>query len=348
WLRDQCKCPKCFSSQYKTRTFSPSLFEKVLVKQEPEVLDNSKLHVVWEDGHNAEHHSEYPLDWIFEHHLDTSSLANRIDKVLWTPKSLKDLPMVDFNDVMNTEQGLKDWVNQIYQYGICFVKNIPYKDTKDTKLLMERISHLRNTHFGEFWQFTSNNAFNDLAYTTEYLDLHTDSAYFTDASGLQMFHLTHFDGKGGESTFMDGFNAAQILKSKFPEYYKVLTQVKLYTDYYEDDQTIAPVAPSPILNLHPDSGELYQIQYNPQHQNIKYHPNNSKLINLFYEAQLEWYKLLSDRENTLTIPLTPGMGVIFDNWRVLHGRLGFTGKRTMCGAYIGRDDFMSKVRVLNK
>ena len=35
---------------------------------------------------------------------------------------------------------------------------------------------------------------------------------------------------------------------------------------------------------------------------------------------------------------------VFDNWRVLHGRSAFSGKRRMCGAYIGRDDYVSRLK----
>jgi trimethyllysine dioxygenase len=40
--------------------------------------------------------------------------------------------------------------------------------------------------------------------------------------------------------------------------------------------------------------------------------------------------------------------VAFDNHRVLHGRSSFTGKRRMCGAYIGVDEFRSRLAVLSE
>lgn len=38
---------------------------------------------------------------------------------------------------------------------------------------------------------------------------------------------------------------------------------------------------------------------------------------------------------------------VFDNWRVLHGRSSFNGKRRLCGAYVNRDDFISKYKLTN-
>ena len=37
-----------------------------------------------------------------------------------------------------------------------------------------------------------------------------------------------------------------------------------------------------------------------------------------------------------------------DNHRVMHGRSAFDGKRRMCGAYIGVDDYRSKLTILNE
>jgi trimethyllysine dioxygenase len=33
---------------------------------------------------------------------------------------------------------------------------------------------------------------------------------------------------------------------------------------------------------------------------------------------------------------------VFDNWRVLHGRTAFEGRRRVCGGYIGVDDWRGK------
>ena len=48
----------------------------------------------------------------------------------------------------------------------------------------------------------------------------------------------------------------------------------------------------------------------------------------------------------MTVPLKPGRPVIFDNWRVLHGRKAFEGRRRVCGGYIAMDDFRARGRGL--
>ena len=50
------------------------------------------------------------------------------------------------------------------------------------------------------------------------------------------------------------------------------------------------------------------------------------------------------------LPLHPGTVLVFDNTRTLHGREGFdaTSGRTLLGAYVGADDWHSKLRLLTR
>ena len=73
--------------------------------------------------------------------------------------------------------------------------------------------------------------------------------------------------------------------------------------------------------------------------------------------------ILSKLQNQYWFQLTPGKllsmfldprrsmhlltETVFDNWRVLHGRAAFTGKRRMCGGYINHDDYISRYRQTN-
>jgi trimethyllysine dioxygenase len=66
----------------------------------------------------------------------------------------------------------------------------------------------------------------------------------------------------------------------------------------------------------------------------------------YYYALRAWQTILRDPANILEIALPPGLVVCFDNWRVLHGRNSFIGKRRMCGCYHGADDWHSRLRVL--
>ncbi|KAJ8726847.1 hypothetical protein PYW08_015244 [Mythimna loreyi] len=42
----------------------------------------------------------------------------------------------------------------------------------------------------------------------------------------------------------------------------------------------------------------------------------------------------------------PGTVMIMDNFRVLHGRTGFSGSRVLGGSYVARSDWLDKARAL--
>ncbi len=66
----------------------------------------------------------------------------------------------------------------------------------------------------------------------------------------------------------------------------------------------------------------------------------------FYAAYGALHARVINPANWLKIPLRPGMAMIFDNWRCLHGRMSYTGKRVFYGCYHNREDFESAVRTI--
>jgi len=66
-----------------------------------------------------------------------------------------------------------------------------------------------------------------------------------------------------------------------------------------------------------------------------------------YKAIRSFDKLANNRKMQWRKILQPGEMLIFDNWRVMHGRGEFIGKRKMSGCYINREDFESSCRMHN-
>jgi trimethyllysine dioxygenase len=66
----------------------------------------------------------------------------------------------------------------------------------------------------------------------------------------------------------------------------------------------------------------------------------------FYRALKLFNQLINDPSNEISMRLAPGTALLFDNGRTLHGRRAYQGYRRLCGAYLNREDFDSKLRVL--
>jgi len=68
----------------------------------------------------------------------------------------------------------------------------------------------------------------------------------------------------------------------------------------------------------------------------------------FYRALQVFERLANSARLQWVHPLRPGEVLLFDNWRVLHGRKAYEGARRLCGAYLNREDFESRLRLLRE
>lgn len=341
-----------------------------------------------------QHPSLYPWRWLMRNSYspvlsdpvtassDDTGLKG-IEKVLWGKGIGSAPPTVKFDEVMQSEEGVLKWVTKIAQYGFAFVSGVPPTPT-DTEALIRRIAFIRETHYGGFWDFTSDLAHGDTAYTDLALQAHTDTTYFTDPAGLQMFHLlSHTASKtapakssssnssssssssnstssssnasstatkgptGGESLLVDGFLAAAVLKDVHPEAYETLSRVRIRTHSAGDETTmIRPLLDGgyPILQHDESTGELVLVRYNNDDRSVL--RIDADEVEPFYDALRKWNEILTNPEGEYWVQLKPGTALIFDNYRVLHGRSAFVGNRRLCGAYVNHDDYRSRLAVL--
>ncbi|KAL4871773.1 hypothetical protein BDV12DRAFT_163822 [Aspergillus spectabilis] len=348
WLRDNCQCSKCIHPDTRQRIVDTfSIPWDIKVTNTSRTQDGVELK--WSDGHD----SKYSFTWL---NLQ-SKWKRRKDKPRRTLYKLRPYwtydpkrnghPTVKYSDVMSDDESVLHWLQNIYDWGYCFVKDTPV-DPESTEALLKRIAFVRHTHYGGFWDFTADMTFKDTAYTNESLGAHTDNTYFTDPARLQLFHLlSHSDGEGGKSLLVDGFEAARLLFHENEQHALTLTHAKhTYHASGNPDTCIQPIDQFPTLRTHPFSeAQLYQIRWNNYDRAVKW--------NWQFEDQEAWYKAANHFNEIIHRPelenwtqLEPGTALIFDNWRMLHGRSEFTGKRRMCGGYINNDDFLSRYRLL--
>jgi trimethyllysine dioxygenase len=211
---------------------------------------------------------------------------------------------------------------------------------------LQNISFIRETHYGSFYDFTSDMASKDTAYTNIALEAHTDTTYFSDPAGLQAFHvLSHKDGEGGASLLVDGFKVAADLKAQDEEAYRILSTVNVHAHASGNAGiSIQPYRGFPVLQHDPTTGHLLQVRWNSSDRaGIELPVGETPM---WYEAARKFDALLQKEENEYWEKLEAGTVLIFDNWRVLHGRSAFTGLRRVCGGYVNRDDWISRYKML--
>ncbi|KAE8215598.1 hypothetical protein CF327_g1127 [Tilletia walkeri] len=302
WLRDHCRCPSCYHPTTKQRlldTFSipegirPDAIEatteglqvtwpaKPFLQQSTSSSSSQSNNDADQQPQQHQHISLYPWRWLMNNSYapvlsrTTSPQPQGLgaggehERILWGRGIASAPPTVSYEDVMGSEEGVLKWCNKIAQYGFSFVSGVP-ATPEATQSLIERIAFIRPTHYGGFWDFTSNLAHGDTAYTTLALGAHTDTTYFTDPAGLQLFHLLshgpaegskegapveEVGPQGGESLLVDGFLAANVLREVHPDAYRTLSRVRVRTHSAGDEATLV----RPLL------GEGYPIlQHEPR------------------------------------------------------------------------------------
>ncbi|WP_266143601.1 gamma-butyrobetaine hydroxylase-like domain-containing protein, partial [Escherichia coli] len=127
WLRDNCRCPKCFNSQQMSRVIYWDELD-TSVKPVDVQADDSTLSVKWSDGHS----SQFPLEWLKERSflpedqkrwLDTTY---RLPKVAWNAENYQSiLRRFKFSDVVNSKEHLRGWLEAMAVYGVAIVYDAP-------------------------------------------------------------------------------------------------------------------------------------------------------------------------------------------------------------------------------
>jgi trimethyllysine dioxygenase len=266
-----------------------------------------------------------------------------VELEFWSGDSIRDNPpTVEYDAVMASDDGVKEWLGLIRRFGFSYISGVP-TTPEATEKMMQRIAFIRHTHYGGFYDFTSDLAKGDTAYTQLGIGAHTDTTYFSDPAGLQLFHLlSHTGGEGGASQLVDGFAAAADLLREHPDAYETLSSVRVHAHASGNiDSSISPYITFPTFSHDPQDGHLVQVRWNVTDRGAIDLPLEE--MDRWYDAGRKWTEMLRRRE--YWEQLAPGKPVIFDNWRVLHGRSAFTGKRRICGGYVNRDDWVSRFKI---
>ncbi|SCV70474.1 BQ2448_1868 [Microbotryum intermedium] len=365
WLRDHCRDARSYHPATKQRLVDTPTIPRDLTPQSVEA-NSDGLFVTWPADtypSSQAYTSFFPWTFLLEHSYEPA-LDGRIppkDKVLWTSEIANDPPMVEYDQVMGSEQGVFEWVKRIHRFGFSFVRGIP-PTPEATEALIRRIAFIRDTHYGGFWDFTADLKHGDLAYSNVMLNSHTDTTYFTDTRtksplsrqpcGLQMFHLLSpaTSHKGGHNLLVDGFQAAQTLRETHPEHYEFLSNVLLPShasgtgsDSIPSGVHLTPLVRKPVFNHDPSNGELIQVRWNGDDRGVVGGQGwDGGRMEKWFEALRLWEGVLRSEKSQLWTEMEMGTAVIFDNHRVLHGRSSFVGERRLCGAYVNHDDYRSR------
>ena len=338
WLRERVNGENFVDKSTKQRLFDPTQLQEN-IKIEDLNLSGDFLDVKFSDGAST----KISVIDIFKEFSNIDEIK-QIEKMKWD-SSFSEQNTFEFDEnLFETDEMYKALIN-FYQYGFVIFKNVPTKDNFIVKFA-NSIGSVRRTNFGEFFDVKSKPNPNDLAYTTLPLAPHTDNPYRNPVPCIQILQCIENEVTGGLSTLVDGFTVSEKLKQDFPEYYKVLTEVKIRFQFI--DQTIILEDWAEMIQLD-ESGNFKQVRFSPR---LDFVPLIDKeKLELFYSARKKISELYNSENYRIEFKLSPGDLLMMDNYRLLHGRTKFDsneGNRFLQGCYIDYDSTEGKFKHLKR
>lgn len=347
WLRDHCPTTIHHSTQQKLHSSGS------ILSPEPAIITWSsesppQLYIKWKPNslisNSADHSSTFSIDWLKNNDYSVPP-KKLIDPVLWKAKDYSAIyNPIDYNLFRTSDEHFRKIIADLRDFGLAYLKNVPTSNLIQVEEVAKRFGVIRETFYGVSWDVKNMRDAKNIAYTSLDLGLHMDLMYFESPPGLQMLHCIENTVKGGESTFLDVFNAVHQLKQESQEHYEILKKVPVTFHYKNDGHHLIRRRPTIIDD---DQTEGLKVYYAPPFQGPLHAPPD--IIKDFYVAFNHFESIIQRPEFLFKRKLEKGQCVIFANQRVLHGRDAFdsaSGDRHFRGTYVGVDEFMDKLRVL--
>ncbi len=338
WLRERVNGANFVDKNTQQRLFDPTKL-KENIEIDNANLSKSHLEVSFNDGTST----KLTIQNILKEFSNTNDIKY-IDKIEWD-SSLKNFNNFKFKDNFFEKKEMYDALVNFYQFGFVIFKKVPIKNNFIVNFA-NSIGSVRRTNFGEFFDVKSKPNPNDLAYTSLPLAPHTDNPYRNPVPCIQILHCIENKVSGGLSTLVDGFTVTQKLKKDFPDFYKILSEIKVRFQFI--DQTVILEDWAEMIQLD-ENGDFKQVRFSPR---LDFVPLiEKKKLELYYSARKKISELYNSDKYRIEFKLSEGDLLMMDNHRLLHGRTTYDaneGNRFLQGCYIDYDSTEGKLKHLKR
>jgi len=337
WLRERNRDPAHYDSGSNQRLFEPCLLPADLTVRAASVDSTGGLMVVFSDDCTVS--------------FDGPALARELG---WasdplappapTPWTARDVDRTTASwPTLNDPDAMRDLLDGFLRTGFCILSDVPR--VSGTLLdVAGRFGFVRDTNWGPYFDVQTKPDPSDLAYTGLALSAHSDNPYRQPVPQIQILHCLETTVVGGLSTLVDGASVVARLGEEMPEETKVLEQLPVCFRYDSHHAVLQDRAP--VIDRHVD-GSLKCLRFSPRLDFVPAY--NPATLALFYRGRRRLFELAADPEFEIRLKLAPGMLLMMDNLRLLHGRTAFEssqGHRHLQGCYIDLDGPDSLYRML--
>jgi gamma-butyrobetaine dioxygenase len=339
WLRERVNEEEFLDKGTQQRLFDPTTLDNKISIDKASINDRF-LEINFNDGVN----SKLDINKLAQEFDNKDTVIKSITKIKWD-STLDKIKNFEYRDNFFESKEMYDLLVSFYQYGFVIIKNIPTNNNFIVKFA-NSIGSVRRTNFGEYFDVKSKPDPNDLAYTSLRLSPHTDNPYRNPVPCIQLLHCIESEVSGGLSTLVDGFTVTEDLKNYNPEFYKILSEVKVRFKFIDKEVVLEDW--SELIKLNDDK-TFKQVRFSPR---LDYVPILEKdKLDLYYRARKKLSEMYNSKKYRIEFKLKPKDLMMMDNYRLLHGRTSYEtkeGNRYLQGCYIDYDSTEGKLRHLKR
>ena len=339
WLRERVNSEEFLDKGTQQRLFDPTNLNSN-ISIDKAIINEKFLEINFNDGVK----SKLEIEKLALEFSNEDNTIKSIGKIKWD-SSLKNVKNFNYEDNFFESKKMYDLLLNFYQYGFVIIKDVPTENNFIVKFA-NSIGSVRRTNFGEYFDVKSKPAPNDLAYTSLHLAPHTDNPYRNPVPCIQLLHCIQNEVSGGYSTLVDGFTVTEDLKTENPEYYNILTKVKVKFKFIDKEVVLEDW--SELIKLDEDQ-TFKQVRFSPR---LDYVPVLDKEeLDLYYRARKKLSEMYNSNKYRIEFKLEPKDLLMMDNYRSLHGRTSFDskeGNRFLQGCYIDYDSTEGKLKHLKR
>ena len=345
WLRDNCSCSECGDKSGGHRYLELNAIPPDITPKQVTVNARGQIEIVWTPD---EHLTVYESDWL--RHYSRSQQARqalRCRPVLWDAALTSNPPNCRYSDVLSSDRHRLTMLEHLRSHGFCLLREVPVEHD-EIERVARLVGYIRETHYGRVFDLVSTKEQRILAQTSHAIRPHHDELFRDPTPGILIMHclIASEDGRG-ESILVDGFNAAQTLASSDRAAFDLLTRVpvahhRLLSDGVDD---VALRAAWRTISLD-DDGQIAAVRINERTMAPLDLPEDE--IRPAYAALRKLIGLVYDPRAAFCFRLEAGDAMLFDNHRVLHARMAFSGTRHIRQCHVDRDEFLSRLETLDR
>lgn len=358
WLRDACQCHLCVSESSGQKRFATCDIPSDLKVDSLRVLEDGGLEVSWGNdlGLGSDQHvSAYPLTLLQDVLLKQDPYQRKDSaREVWDSQRFeKDSHSREISYASWMEDGSRfaEAFRNLHHWGLVVIRGVPQTESA-VEQVASRLGHLQATFYGPTWDVVSKPQAENVAYTNEFLCLHQDLMYLKEPPRIQILHCLENGCEGGDSLFSDGLRAAYDLRLRNQGHYRTLVSSAVDFHYakgghywHNNHKTIVTAHnrtkekdPAPLsVRWSPPFQAPFWTALRRGADASSLDNRAGFMVERWQEAAKVFRESVEDPVNMVQFRLQPGDCVVFDNWRVLHGRRAFdtaSGRRHLRGTYV--------------